>query len=109
MERFDSFEQFWPFYLGQHSNKTNRYLHFIGLCMAIPVIYLAFTLSWLWLLCLPVCGYGFAWIGHFVIEKNVPATFTYPVWSFMGDMKMFYLILTGKIDQEITRVVPTVN
>jgi hypothetical protein len=46
---------------------------------------------------LPVIGYGFAWIGHFIFEKNRPATFKYPLYSLMGDFKMFWDVVTGKI------------
>jgi len=101
MEKLQTFEQFWPFYLSQHQSAINRYLHVFGLLMAIPVIYSAMVFDMLWLLFLPICGYGFAWVGHFIVEKNRPATFTYPLWSFMADFKMCYLILTGRIDQEI--------
>ena len=57
---------------------------------------------WLLLLC-PLLGYGFAWYGHFFLQRNVPATFTYPVWSFMGDYKMIFMMLSGRLDRELKR------
>jgi hypothetical protein len=98
-EKFTSFEEFYPFYLGEHSNRTCRRLHFVGsgLVLGVLVAVVMGRLGPLWLLSIPVIGYGFAWVGHFVFEKNRPATFTYPVWSFMGDWVMFGEMLTGKI------------
>lgn len=93
-----TFNEFWPFYLSQHTNPTNRKIHFVGTFLVHVLVVLAFlsdknTLFFL----LPIVGYGFAWIGHFVFEKNRPATFKYPFWSLMGDFKMFYLMCIGKL------------
>jgi hypothetical protein len=98
----DSFAEFWPFYVREHSNKLNRVLHIIGSLLAyFGAIYLIVKGAYLYLpLCL-ICGYGFAWVGHFMVQKNVPATFKYPLWSFMGDQKMIYLSLTGRFDPEL--------
>lgn len=98
-EKFTSFEEFYPFYLGEHSNRTCRRLHFVGsgLVLGVIVAVVIGRLGPLWLLSIPVIGYGFAWVGHFVFEKNRPATFTYPVWSLIGDWVMFGEMLTGKI------------
>jgi hypothetical protein len=96
--KFKTFEDFYPFYLGEHSNLQNRRLHFIGTSFVIAALCsVFFTGNW-WLLTLvPVLGYGFAWYGHFIIEKNRPATFKHPIYSLMGDFRMFWDILTGKI------------
>lgn len=98
-EKFTSFEEFYPFYLGEHSNRTCRRLHFVGsaLVLGVVVAVVLGRLGPLWLLSIPVIGYGFAWVGHFVFEKNRPATFTYPLWSLMGDWLMFGEMLTGKL------------
>ncbi|MDX2299412.1 MAG: DUF962 domain-containing protein [Xanthomonadaceae bacterium] len=98
-EKFTSFEEFYPFYLGEHSNRTCRRLHFVGsgLVLGVLVAVIMGRLGPLWLLSIPVIGYGFAWVGHFMFEKNRPATFTYPVWSLIGDWVMFGEMLTGKI------------
>ena len=47
---------------------------------------------------LPVVGYGFAWVGHYVFEKNRPATFKHPWYSLAGDFVMFKDILIGRIE-----------
>ncbi|MDD1982091.1 DUF962 domain-containing protein [Pseudomonas asiatica] len=96
--QFRSFAEFYPYYLGEHSNPTCRRLHFIGTSLVIAL--LAYTIGsgkWLLLLALPVFGYGFAWVGHFFFEKNRPATFTHPLYSLIGDFVMFRDILLGKI------------
>lgn len=98
MSRFASFREFYPFYLGEHSNRTSRRLHFIGSCAAIVCVVLALVQgnAW-WLLAALVSGYAFAWVGHFFFEKNRPATFRHPFYSFAGDWVMFKDILTGRI------------
>lgn len=96
--RFQSFEAFFPFYLYEHSEPTNRVLHYLGTSAALGLaLTAALTLNPLLLLAAPVAGYGPAWVGHFFIEKNRPATFSYPVWSFMGDFRMLFLFLTGQL------------
>ncbi|MGH8080141.1 MAG: Mpo1-like protein [Lysobacter sp.] len=96
--RFASFGEFYPFYLSEHSNRTSRRLHFIGSCGVLALLATALLggRPWLFLAAL-VCGYGFAWVGHFFFEKNRPATFKHPLYSFVGDWVMFKDILTGKI------------
>lgn len=97
--RFASFREFYPFYLGEHSNRTSRRLHVIGSTGVLLILglVLAGVLTPWWLFALPVCGYGFAWVGHFFFEHNKPATFKHPVYSLMGDWVMFKDVLTGKI------------
>jgi hypothetical protein len=97
-KEYKTFAEFYPFYLSEHSDANCRRLHFLGSLLVIVLLgYILTTQKWAMLLLLPVVGYGFAWIGHFVFEKNRPATFTYPLFSFMGDWVMFKDILTGKI------------
>ena len=96
--QYRSFAEFYPYYLGEHSNPTCRRLHFVGTSLVIAL--LAYTIGsgkWLLLLAVPLFGYGFAWVGHFFFEKNRPATFTYPLYSLAGDFVMFRDILLGKI------------
>ena len=97
--QFDSFSAFYPYYLGEHANRTCRRLHFVGSALILVVIALviARVLPALWLLSLPVIGYGFAWVGHFGFEKNRPATFRHPLYSLAGDWVMFKDMLFGKI------------
>ena len=96
--QFNSFSEFWPYYLGEHSRPATRFLHCVGSLIGIAAVigFIAIGRWWLFPLAF-VPGYAFAWIGHFFIEKNRPATFTYPLWSFMGDWKMLALMLTGKL------------
>lgn len=98
-QRYASFREFYPFYLGEHRNPTCRRLHFVGsaLIVLLVVLVLLRTVSPWWLLGIPVIGYGFAWVGHFFFERNRPATFTYPLYSLIGDWVMFKDILTGRI------------
>ena len=97
MPRYASFAEFYPFYLSEHSQPTTRRLHFIGSSLSLAcLVLLMLTGDLLWFLAALLCGYGFAWFAHFVFEKNRPATFQQPVYSFMGDWKMFWEILTGK-------------
>ena len=98
MRRFASFREFYPFYLDEHRHPVSRRLHFIGSCGVLVLLLVALlTANAWWLLAALACGYGCAWIGHFFFEKNRPATFTHPVYSFMGDWVMFKDILAGRI------------
>ncbi|KAN0015501.1 hypothetical protein ACTFIU_008234 [Dictyostelium citrinum] len=95
---YNSFKEFYPYYLKEHTNRTNRRLHFIGTTLGfLTIAYALLTGQYKYLLLALVFGYGFAWAGHFFIEKNKPATFKYPIWSFRGDMKMYTSILSGKV------------
>lgn len=95
---YTSFAEFYPFYLQEHQNTTCRRLHFIGSSLILVLIgYALVNQAWSSLWFIPVLGYGFAWVGHFFFENNKPATFTYPVYSLIGDWVMFKDILTGKI------------
>ena len=92
-----TFKEFWPYYLKEHSNPINRQLHFIGtLIVHLVLVFIISRAEWRLLWIVPVVGYVFAWGGHFIIEKNRPATFKHPIWSLMGDFKMFYLMLFRK-------------
>ena len=98
MQRFESFAEFYPFYLGEHTNRTCRRLHFIGSLGVLALVALAVLSgnAW-WLLLAPLIGYGCAWMGHFYFEKNRPATFTHPWYSLLGDWRMFADILRGRV------------
>lgn len=93
-----TFKEFYPFYLGEHSNRTCRRLHFVGTSLGLGFVLLALlTMNPWWLLAGLVQGYAWAWVGHYFFEHNRPATFKYPRWSFIGDWVMWKEILTGKI------------
>lgn len=95
---FNSFSEFYPFYLHEHQNRTNKRLHFIGTTFVILVLlFVLFTQQFKYLFLCPLIGYGFAWVGHFFFELNKPATFKYPVYSLIGDFRMWFDILSGKI------------
>lgn len=97
-ESFASFADFYPWYLGEHSDINCRRLHFAGTSLVIATSVCAFATTTWWLLALlPGVGYGFAWMGHFLFEKNRPATFRHPIYSIAGDFVMFRDVLIGKI------------
>jgi hypothetical protein len=100
--RFASFREFWPFYVREHAQPGTRILHFIGSTLVLVIVALAIvTARPLLLLVAPAAGYGFAWVGHFGIEKNRPATFKYPIYSFIGDWVMYTKIVTGTMRAEV--------
>jgi hypothetical protein len=102
--RLSSYEDFWPYYVSQHRNPTCRALHWVGTALVIACLGAAvLLLSTVWLLASPVAGYGFAWVGHFLFERNRPATFTYPLWSLRGDFRMFRFMLLGRMGREVQR------
>ncbi|MCH8325432.1 MAG: DUF962 domain-containing protein [Bacteroidetes bacterium] len=94
--KFNSFQEFYVYYLSEHKNKTCRALHFIGttlvLTFFLKAVFYASILNWI---LVPTVGYGFAWVGHFFFEKNKPSTFSYPLWSLLSDFKLFFEILIG--------------
>ena len=103
--RLQSFETFWPFYLGEHSLPATRWVHFVGSWVALlNLVTAVVTLTPGYVLGALISGYAFAWVSHFFIEKNRPATFTYPLWSFAGDWKMWAMMLTGRLDAELKRL-----
>jgi len=101
----DSFDEFWPEYVGAHRSPTTRAFHYVGTTLSLGTVSAAvLTLNPLWLLATPVVGYGPAWVSHFFIEGNRPATFDHPLWSFRADLKMLRLALRGKMADEVTRL-----
>ena len=98
MSRFANFGEFYPFYLAEHANRSCRRLHFVGTSLVLGcVAMLIRSGNPYWLLAALLCGYGFAWVGHFFFEKNKPATFKHPFYSFVGDWVMYKDMLVGKI------------
>tara|TARA_B110000438_G_scaffold247867_1_gene250241 strand:- start:1577 stop:1891 length:315 start_codon:yes stop_codon:yes gene_type:complete len=94
-KKYNSFKEFYPHYLSEHQNYICRSLHFYGNFCVIGIILLSFYNIKI-LITAPIVGYGLAWIGHIFFEKNNPATFSYPIYSFIGDWVMFNDILLGK-------------
>ena len=98
MPRYTHVRDVYPFYLSEHANRTCRRLHFVGTSLVILIVLVAIIQrDARWLLLAPLAGYGFAWIGHVFFEKNRPATFTHPLYSFAGDWMMFWDVLRGRV------------
>ena len=106
-EKFHSYDDFFAFYVQQHSHPGNRLLHAIGTTLGLAILIAAFALGhpWLALLWIPV-GYGLAWTGHFLIEGNRPATFGHPWWSFISDFRMLALMFAGRLEPWLKRPLP---
>lgn len=101
---YTTFAQFWPFYLREHSRPATRNLHFVGTALVIAFgIWALATGTWWLLIAMPFAGYFFAWIAHFRVERNRPATFTYPLWSLAADFRMFFMWITGRLGPELER------
>lgn len=99
-ESFASFNEFFPFYLSQHKSRINKKIHFVGTTLALLCFVIFFlTFNFNYFLLAFVLGYGCAWSGHFFFEKNKPATFKFPIYSFIGDFVMAKEIAFGNIDK----------
>jgi hypothetical protein len=95
VDRIGTYSEFWPFYLAEHKNAVNRRLHFVGTTLGLCWLIAMFFTGHLWFVLFAlVTGYAFAWIGHFFFEKNKPATFRYPLWSFISDWRLWYCMLS---------------
>ncbi|MBX3281319.1 MAG: DUF962 domain-containing protein [Acidobacteria bacterium] len=100
-----TYAEFWDFYVAEHSKPLTRILHFAGTTLGIALlIYFVASGRWYLFPLFFVVGYAFAWFAHFVVEKNRPATFKYPVWSFISDFKMIAYMLAGRMGKEVERV-----
>lgn len=100
-----NYSEFWDFYVQEHSLPLTRTLHFIGTSLGIALlIWFIWRGTWYYFPICLVSGYGFAWFAHFVVEKNRPASFKYPYWSFISDYKMMWYMATGRMSGEVTRV-----
>jgi hypothetical protein len=103
-ERFASYAEFWPFYLREHQRSGTRALHYLGTGLGLALFVTAILTGW-WPLLLGafIAGYAFSWLAHWRIERNRPATFTYPLWSFYSDFRMLWLWTTGRLGRELRR------
>jgi hypothetical protein len=104
-EGVKSFAEFWPYYLREHAKPVTRALHFAGTGAGLLLFMFGLTSGNYWLLLVAlICGYGPAWIGHYFVEKNRPATFRHPLWSLIADFRMFFFFITGRLGAELHRL-----
>jgi hypothetical protein len=96
VQRYRTFRAFYPFYLTEHVNRTSRRLHVIGTSLVVVVLICGLLVNAWFFVVAPLVGYGFAWVGHFVFEKNRPATFKYPLYSLAGDFRLWFEVVTGQ-------------
>ncbi len=103
-DRIQTYGEFWPYYLQEHRKPATRVLHYVGTALFLSVVIWAVAKqTWIVLLLSPICGYFFAWVGHFTVEKNKPATFKYPLWSLISDFRMFFAWLTFQLPRELKK------
>jgi len=95
------YRDFWPYYLREHGRPQTRALHYVGTALSLWFLLIALGAGGWWWLLVPLAGYGFAWGAHFGVEKNRPATFTYPLWSLFSDYRMFFLWFAGRLDPHL--------
>ena len=101
-KRFESYEEFWRFYVREHSKRSTRMLHFAGTTLALSLLVFSIASQrWLLLPIVPVVGYGLSWVGHFFFERNKPAAFGNPWWSFLSDLRMCLYIVTFRMGREV--------
>ena len=100
-----NYREFWDFYVSEHSLPATRVLHFIGTSLGIVLlIFFVYRGQWYFIPVFLIVGYAFAWFAHFVVEKNKPASFRFPLWSFISDFRMMWFMITGRMGREVERV-----
>ena len=108
-KKYQTLKDFYPYYLTEHADPTCRLFHYIGTTLVIGIAVAMIVTGKLWFFfLLPLAGYSFAWMGHFIFEKNKPATFQYPSYSLASDFIMYYHFLTGQVDQKVEEAKKTI-
>ena len=100
-DKITTYAEFWPFYLREHSRPLTRGIHYVGTFLSLWFLLIAVGVGGWWWAAVPLSGYAFAWAAHFTVEKNRPATFTYPFWSLISDYRMFFLWFGGRLDRHL--------
>ncbi len=109
-KKYQSLAEFYPYYLTEHADPTCRLFHYIGTTLVIGIaVMMIVSGNWMLFFALPLAGYSFAWMGHFIFEKNKPATFQYPGYSLASDFIMYYHFLTGQVDQKVEDAKKTIG
>jgi hypothetical protein len=103
MAEIRTFAEFWPYYVRAHSQARTRVIHAAGSILALACVALSMTVSIWFLLLAPVLGYACAWYAHFFVEHNKPATFGHPFFSLYADYRMLFLMMAGRMDEELAR------
>ena len=103
-DRVASYREFWPYYLRQHARAGTRAWHYLGTGLVLLCFAAALWSADPWIAVAAIlAGYGPAWIGHFVVECNRPATFQYPWWSLVSDFRLFLTWLGGRLPGELAK------
>lgn len=104
-----TFAEFWPVYVRAHSKPVTRVVHLIGTIAGWMLLGAALVQRRWWLVVVAVVvPYAVAWLAHFFVEHNKPATFDHPLWSFWADQKMVFLTIIGRMGSEVRRYTSTV-
>lgn len=104
MSREPSFASFWPEYVRAHSHPGTRAIHLAGTLAGWALLIAAIALRhWWWIGLALIVSYALAWVSHFFVEHNRPATFEHPLFSWWADQRMVALMLSGKMNAEVRR------